>query len=89
MVLILIISFFACTPTCEQVCEKLTDCEGLDSITSEKDCQSACTAQELLYEDWEDEEKRMAFEELKICIGENTCGDIVEGVCYDDSVFIF
>ena len=86
---ILIASIWGCTPTCEQVCEKLTECDELNSTTSEKECQSACTAQELLYDDWEDEEKRTAFEDLKICIGENTCADIVDGFCYDESVYLF
>ena len=86
---ILILSLLGCTPTCEQVCEKLTTCDGLDAITSEKDCQSACTAQELLYEDWDDEDKRDAFEELKICIGENTCTEIADGICYNSAVYLF
>ncbi len=67
----------------------MTTCDELDSTTSEKDCESACTAQELLYDEWDDEEKRDAFETLKICSGENTCSDIVEGVCYVDSVYLF
>ena len=89
VVFFLIASIWGCAPTCEQVCEKLTTCEQLDSSTSEKDCESACTAQELLFDDWEDEEKRLAFEEMKICIGENECGDIIDGVCYDESVYRF
>ena len=86
---VLILSLLGCTPTCEQVCEKLTTCDELDSISSEIDCQSACTAQELLYEDWEDEEKRNAFDELKVCIGENTCDEIADGLCYNEVIYMF
>ena len=89
LMFLFVASLLGCTPTCEQVCEKLTQCDELSSITSEKECQSSCTAQELLYDDWEDEDKRLAFEDLKICIGENACVDIADGVCYDDTIFRF
>ena len=79
----------ACTPTCEQTCEKLLSCEEIATPTNEKDCESACTVQEALYEDWEDESKRDAFSDLKICIGEETCEAISEGVCYTDSESVF
>ena len=88
-VILLFVSFLGCVPTCEQVCEKLTECESLDSVTTEKECQSACTAQELLYDDWEDEVKREAFETLKVCIGENECTDIADGVCYNETIYLF
>ena len=35
-VILLFVSFLGCVPTCEQVCEKLTQCESLDSVTTEK-----------------------------------------------------
>ena len=59
---ILMLSFFVislfgvgCTPTCEQTCAKLLSCDAV--VTTEMECENACSAQEQLFDDWADMEQ--------------------------------
>ena len=128
--LIFSIVLWGCSPTCEQTCKKLLTCEAI--ITSEMECETACNAQQSLFDDWadaadaeaaakseeedgreeasengetyspakstsqstqqtEDEEPsskyQEAFDAYKVCVSEKTCGEIVEGDCYDEDIY--
>ena len=90
----MIVSLFTlivgCSPTCEQTCNKLLSCEQLSSPGMNMDeCTSACSAQQNLYEDWEDIEKETAFKDLKSCIVAEECELLTEGVCYDEDVYVW
>ena len=89
---LVIATVVGCTPTCEQTCNKLLDCEDENLQTplmNLDECTSACAAQSNQYEDNEQEQKQQAFDELKSCIVAETCEDLMEGVCYDDEVYIW
>ena len=82
----------ACTPTCEQTCNKLLSCEadGLNTPQMNLDeCTSSCASQSNWYEDKEKVDQQDAFDELKSCIYSETCSDVMEGVCYDEDVYIW
>lgn len=130
--LLAFVFFSGCTPTCEQTCKKLLSCEAI--VTSEMECENACTAQERLFADWadmeeaeneaklnEEQEREQAtddgstyspskttsqatqqtedeeasskyqesFDEYKICISEKTCGEIIEGECYNEDIYSY
>ncbi|MEC7946382.1 MAG: hypothetical protein VX265_02375 [Myxococcota bacterium] len=79
-----------CEPSCEDTCEKLLGCDGVDSPrVSERECQRACTTQEELYLSWDDVALQEAFSDHKRCIDEEECEAIAEGVCYDERLFAF
>lgn len=56
---------------------------------TEIECVDACNKQNNLYEDWEDTEKQLAFDDHRQCIVASSCEKIEEGDCYDPLVFIF
>ena len=87
MLLLGIILSAGCAPTCDQTCSKLAGCDQIE--TSEEECTSACNAQQNLYEDWGDEDKITAFEELKECVADSECGSVADGVCYDSEIFVW
>ena len=77
-----------CEVSCQNTCEKLLTCDGVESpLVSEIDCETACVSQEILYEQWDDQIKRDAFADYKTCVDERTCGEIADGVCYDDNLY--
>ena len=77
-----------CEVSCENTCEKLISCDGLETpVTSEQDCESACETQEILYDSWDDLQKRQALADYKTCVSEETCSSIGEGVCYDELIY--
>ncbi|MFT4975081.1 MAG: hypothetical protein ACI8S6_000968 [Myxococcota bacterium] len=77
-----------CEVSCENTCEKLLACEEVETpLVAEVDCQQACVTQETLYDGWDDLIKRQALTDYKTCVSENTCGDIAEGVCYDEDIY--
>jgi len=89
-VLVLFISLLACAPTCEQTCKKLLSCENIDAPSMNIDeCTSACSAQQNVYEDWDDPDKEEAFDNVKSCIVAEECTAVAEGVCYDEVVYIW
>lgn len=77
-----------CTPTCEQSCRKLLKCEFADSPrTSARECEDGCEQAESLYKSWQDDdpdEKLDRLREQRQCIGQSTCDEIGDGVCYDE-----
>ena len=89
---VLLAYLVACTPTCEQSCHKLLDCELADSPrTAFQECKDACTSQQQLYDSWKDdpEDKATLLEEQRECIGASTCDEIADGVCYDEALSAF
>jgi hypothetical protein len=81
----------ACTPTCQQTCEKLLACEQnedwLDGYVAL--CAENCERQLNLYELWDDTQLQDALDQSRVCIGEATCDDIADGVCYDEDLYSF
>ena len=76
---------WACTVTCEDVCTKLSSCDGLEQDnTSEIDCRSACRSQQ---EQAQTDGNEEGFEELKSCLSTSSCVEIVDGVCYDENLY--
>lgn len=92
MITLILLALTGCTPTCEQSCHKLLDCELSDSPrTAQKECQDQCESQQLLYDGWLDdpEDKATLLEEQRKCIGASTCEEIDAGVCYDEALSSF
>lgn len=80
----------ACEPTCRQTCKKLVACEEIDTPRlAREECESSCELQEQLYDDWDDQQARDAFGELKTCIRSEECSAVADGVCYDEEIFIW
>jgi hypothetical protein len=79
-----------CDPSCASTCDKLLSCEEVSTARlAANDCEAACLVQEKLYEDWDDIELRASFADLKTCIADEACGDLVDGACYDDELYPF
>ena len=78
-----------CTPTCEATCEKLLDCDAVQTpLVSLEDCTDACLTQEQLYDiEWEDTEKVQALDDFKVCVAESECADIADAVCYNEDIY--
>lgn len=79
-----------CTPSCEDVCEKLVACEneGTERMSA-PECEESCRDQQSLYAEWDDTQLRDAFEAEMTCLGDATCEEIADGVCYDEEVWAF
>jgi hypothetical protein len=79
-----------CEPTCQATCNKLLECEDVDTPRlSLEECETSCRNEENLYEAWDDKGKREKLAEMKRCIGDEDCGDIADGVCYDPDLVIW
>ena len=78
-----------CAPNCEATCLKLQRCEVGPANYTQQECLSSCERQRQLYDDWDDKDKRKAFDAHRLCVANSTCVEIDEGVCYDESIFIF
>lgn len=80
----------ACEPTCKQACDKLLECEEVETPRQAlEDCRTSCELQQALYEDWEDLQAREALADLKSCVMGAECSEISEGVCYDQEVYVW
>ena len=78
----------ACAPTCESTCEKLLECDEVETpLIALQDCTDACLTQEQLYSSWEDGQKEDALSDYKDCVDESECSDIAEAVCYDEEIY--
>lgn len=87
---LLLAALGGCTPTCEQVCDKLIGCDGLHTERmSSAECEESCKAQQDLYGEWTDEELRDAFDAELECLHEAECADIADDVCYDERVWSY
>ena len=87
---LLFASLLGCAPTCERTCKKILSCENISAPQMNIDeCTSACSAQQNVYEDWEDQTKIEAFDTLKSCIVDQECESVTDGVCYNEDVYIW
>jgi len=85
------VALLGCTPTCDQVCDKLVACEnpGTERMSS-AECRESCESQRSLYnEEWDDIEKRDAFDDELTCLYDAECADVSDGVCYDEEVWSY
>ena len=73
----------ACSPTCDQVCDKVISCLSGDSVDA-LNCTSACRLQQL---EAEEDEQDQTFDDLKNCLYTESCEDLEEGVCYEESLY--
>ena len=73
----------ACSPTCDQVCEKIYTCIDGDN-TDELNCLSACRTQQ---SEAQEDENDASFDSLKQCLHSESCEDIEAGVCYDETLY--
>ncbi len=90
MIVLVLLLVSACTPTCDEVCDKLVACEmeGTERMSA-AECQESCASQQTLYDDWTDVEKRDAFDVQLTCLNESECADVEAGACYDAEVWAF
>jgi hypothetical protein len=87
MLLLGLLMVAGCAPTCEQTCKKLADCDQVQASVEE--CTSACNSQQNLYQDWEDQDKIDAFDELKQCVSDHECAVVADGECYNPEIYIW
>ena len=89
-VFLILFTLIGCGPSCEKVCDKLLACDEVETpLLSTEECNNSCRAQEQLDAEWDDIQKRDAFEDLKECIVDNECADVADGVCYDEDLYIW
>lgn len=80
-----------CDPSCQRVCRKLVnDCEAVETPRQgSEDCEAWCNTQQALYDKWKDTELREDFTDYKRCVIDESCEDIADGVCYDETLYAF
>ncbi len=79
-----------CEPSCEKTCKTLLACDEVATpLVALEDCTNSCLTQEQLYENWDDGQKQEALSALKVCISEEECSAIADGVCYDPDIYIW
>jgi len=77
-----------CTPTCEQVCDKLVGCDGLSTERqTAAECTETCQTQQELYQRWTDTELRADFDGQLSCLNDATCEQIAAGECFDAELY--
>ena len=85
-----LVTLVGCEPSCEATCDKLMSCDGIEmEHTSVGECAAACETQQNVYEKWSATDERDWFGDLKDCIDDASCKDIVAGECYDDELYIW
>jgi hypothetical protein len=76
-----------CADTCSTACAALLECGELDNASSsEATCQLDCAVQENA---WEGTELEGTFSDYLSCVGESSCDELNEGVCYYESLYSF
>lgn len=79
-----------CEPTCKATCKKLVKCEDVETPrVSKEECTASCETQQQLYDEWDDEQKRENFGDMKRCVKKSECEEIADGVCYDEDLYIW
>lgn len=88
--MLLLLALIGCTPTCDQTCQKLIRCDVIDADAVNEDvCEQDCANLENLYDYWDDQQLVSQMQETRRCIGESTCEDIADGVCYEQDLYPF
>ena len=90
--LFLLTGLWACTPTCDKVCTKLHDCDLLNLEEVPKtECVLECQLHENTYDGLEETEVdtglTQSFDNLKACIMDETCDDLVAGACHSSDIY--
>ncbi|MBW1877697.1 MAG: hypothetical protein JRJ84_04975 [Deltaproteobacteria bacterium] len=88
MLAVLVLAGAGCAPSCDRVCHKVLDCD-LRPRLSQLECKESCLRQGGLYEEWEDDDKLEDFAAHRRCIMQATCDELEDGVCYDESLFVY
>jgi hypothetical protein len=79
-----------CEPSCEATCEKLMSCDEIEmDHIPVQECATTCEIQQRIYEKWDSSDEREWFSDMKYCIDDASCGDIADGECYDDELYIW
>lgn len=79
-----------CQATCKEACEKLLECDEVETSRHNiDDCETSCQIEEELYNYWEDELTHDAFEDHLNCIVETSCSEVADGACYDEALFLY
>ena len=82
------LSLGGCTPSCDQTCRRLFNCEALEVYGMTGDtCTEDCLYQEAVYDDWDDVALREAYKESRRCVADATCEDLAAGVCFDETLY--
>ncbi len=92
MAITALLAVASCDPGCKRTCRKLLDCGNLDTDRLALNaCEIDCEQQGLLFEAWEDDDKRELLVDHKRCLVQSTCEEIADGVCYDgyEEIFAF
>lgn len=77
-----------CRSTCQDVCDKLVECDGLPTDRmSSAECEDSCKSQAALYDDWADVQKQDALQAELDCLGDATCDEVAAGTCYDEAIW--
>ena len=80
----------ACDKGCEATCRKVLSCDDLE--TNELtigECNAECVRQTDYYELAEDEAGADALAAHKKCLNQSTCDEIVDGACYESTLYGF
>lgn len=87
---LLLLALTGCTPSCDQVCDRLTACEQLEPAgTYSAQCDISCRTQESLYESWDDTQLQAALDAHRVCVMDATCEELADGACYDEELFVY
>lgn len=78
-----------CSVSCTEACEKLLSCELNDGVLLLDECEDSCQRQEVMYGLWEDDEKIEAFSDHQSCVISSSCGELDDGACYSEELYIF
>jgi hypothetical protein len=79
-----------CDATCKTACERLLECDEVDSPRlPQAECEASCLVQEDVYDSWDDTQLQDAFGDFKSCLRDSECADIAAGACYDEDLFLW
>lgn len=88
LILALALGAAGCAPTCIQVCAKIDRCALEPSVTN-LECSDACDIQLEDVRNDVEATRQEAFEAHRRCIGSATCEELEDGVCFDETLFVF
>lgn len=82
-----------CAPSCDELCNKLTDCALVPSV-DQPECVISCDRQlgPLINDtdttdDEADEATLEVFNAHRTCVGDATCSELQDGACFESSLF--
>jgi hypothetical protein len=78
-----------CAPPCEQTCRKLLGCDLESPRTAQDACKVSCETEQHLYDAWDDNDKKAAFDDERRCIASSSCEELKAGACYDEDLWSY